>query len=210
MKIKLSDKATMFFVIGTKIHLSFQDPGPKEVDFNNLRTDQKQQILWAIQNGTILSDRKEDEVRKEVIAKSYAQTVADVKAAVEAPATVGEFESSREEELKHFLTSKYNDFKKNLKDYNIAELRVMLKLEKEGKSRKSNLDLIENAISKHQVEVAKSIKDDIRPMVNDPKKVISTGLKVDWSNIEDVVESDTEEVKINLGAKDEEWQQPVT
>ena len=205
MKITLSENETMWFLIGTKIHLSFENPGPVEVDIDSLRTDQRQQLIWSLQKGVLKSDKPLQEVTaKPQVAKGYAAAAltAEVKEAVSTPTVLDEANEERRKKLKVALAAPQNTFKKELKTHNVSDLRLMLELEQEGKNRKTTLNLLETAISKHQAEVMKNVTVEDSNAANPDAKKLLGGSKVNWQNIEEIVESEDEEVKINLGAQE--------
>lgn len=209
MKITLSEQHDMWFLIGTTIHLSFEHPGPVEVDMDALRPDQKQQVIWSLQKGVIGSDQPlEEAVAKSLVARSYSnppeiKTEQVVESSTTLPALNAQ-QAERRTALKAALSQNFNSFKKDMKTYTIYDLRMLKDIETEGKARKSTLDLLETAITKHQNEVSKSVarEDNTAKPVN-PKALLGGGHRVDWGNITDIVEEEFEDVEIDVGVTDE-------
>lgn len=201
MKISLSELSDMWFLIGTSVHLSFENRGPIEVNLDSLHLDHKKQLMLALQKGILLSDTPLEVIQPEIIVpKSYAAP----KVVENIPQTINDTLDIRKLELKKFLALPYNTQKRQLKAHNIADYRLLLILEKEGKNRKSSVEMLEQAISKHQSDVMKEVGKIESNQPLDNKKGLSAGLRqVDWNNLEDIVESDLEEVEVHLGAEEE-------
>ncbi len=209
ISLKNKDKTPMWFLPGTRIHLSFENPGPVEIDFDSLSSQNKNQIVLAINRGLLegklpFTTRVEPQpllVNKEIIeiAPPIVETF-NIAPAKEMEVT--DYQKEKVKELKKFLNKSWVSIKKNIRSFSLSDLKTMIALEKEGKDRKVVKDLIDEVLSLHQSQVLKNISIEETNVValDTTKTTVMSGLKREhWNNIGDIVESEEEAISFKLG-----------
>lgn len=207
MKISLRDieRNCLWYLPGTSVHLTYDAPGPVEVDQSTLTAEQKTQIRLSVLSGDIITDdAKESSLAGE--ARSYA-TIKEIPKREPIKNILAESSSPLEEKTELFqtiLAKSVATIKKSLPSLNISELRLVYSLEKNGKKRTPLLKSIQSLLDKHQKEVAESLsKLDLSVSTKSEEAFIKQGMRRDlWTNIEDVVESEQETIEFPLGARD--------
>lgn len=227
--IRNVDKTPTWSLPGTKLFLSFESPGPVDIDISQLTLDQKKILAQDISRAVLVGKEVEELHRviassntndpvykggKGTLAKSYShiRLVRDeeeghiVKVTQQVPITVVPLVDDMMEErqgiLKEFLNKHVATVKKELPGRSLSELRILRELEKNTKNRNSVVKLIDALISKAQAEVFNSIqKENNTYSANkQPSDLPAQYL----GNVTSVLESDIEEVTIKFGADDEE------
>ncbi len=226
--IKDTDRTPTWSLPGTRLFLSFEEPGPIDVDLQGLTLDQKKIIAQDISR-SVLAAKGVEELHaiiagsntndpiykggKGSTAKSYSKIklVRDeeegyavaVKEEVQIPQEIMlDPIEERQAVLKVFLDKHVATVKKEIPGRSLAELRILRDLESNGKNRASVLVLINTLISKAQSEVFNSIQKSFNPMET---KVTPQDLPRQYlDNVTSVVESESEDITIKLGADDDE------
>lgn len=211
MEIAIADreKTPMWYIVGTEIFLSYEEPGPITIDIQNLTPDQVNTIRNAASNKTLIVKGLEQlagapSINKP-LGKSYATISPDVyKTAVaipkelmpilkslEEPQTPDGYVADKKKKIKALLSKPLYTAKKNLVGMNISELKVALEVELSDKCRKSVISIINDMITRFNGEVDEHItKNETDYTVKE--KPLSPQLT-------DIEESNSESVKIDLG-----------
>jgi hypothetical protein len=229
--IKDTDKTPVWMLPGTKVCLSFEEPGPIAIDVNKLTMDQKKTLAQDIARGVLVSKNAEElmnstfltsagqNIKGHLAAKSFASPLVkvyrepdegtylgiEVGRKIE-PAVIQEgFKEDPMKERRNFLAVELDKHvatvKKELPARSLSELRIMRDIEAHDKNRPSVLKLIDTLISKAQAEVFESLQKNYDPKAGSP--VPSDLPKQYLDNVTAVVDSDHEDVTIKLGADDE-------
>jgi len=197
MQISLADKdkCSMLF-LGEPLNLTYDEPGPVEVDFNSLSEIQKKQIFFNWKRGVLI-------VNDEDLLKSiYNKPIQVVQTAVEKQVdssmvkviafeeSVGNVLREREVKLRALLRKPLATIKKQLLSLSNVELRELVEIEKKTKNRKKLIDMIDPLVNKHRVGVGKIVgTEDIGNSTHNP---YARAL----DNSMEVIESETEEVML--------------
>ena len=189
----------LWFLPGTSFHLSFENPGPIEVNTTLLTPEQKTQIRLSLLSGDIKADSvSELNSYKPVEVQNKMEPIKDI---LNEPQDINEV---RENKIKTLLSKGVASIKKSLPELGITELRLVLSKENSGKKRKQILTETRLLLDKHQKEVAENLaKVDLAISSSSEEAFIKQGLtKINWTNIEDVVESNIETIEFQLGDND--------
>lgn len=225
--IRDTDKTPMWSLPGTKLFLSYEAPGPIDVDIQVLTLDQKKIIAQDISR-LVLVAKQVDELHaviagsntndpiykggKGSTAKSYSKIklVRDeeegynvaIKQQIKIPEILVDPMEERKHVLKDFLDKHVATVKKEIPGRSLSELRILRDLEATDKNRASVMKLIDMLISKAQAEVFNSIQKSFNPMET---KVTPQDLPRQYlENVTSVLESESEDITIKLGADDDE------
>lgn len=205
MKISLSDSGPAFWALGNPksllVHLSHRNPGPVELDFERLAPDHQKQVLLGLKANNIVSDVNFDDLfaiytkSKQPAAQTPAMTDA-VKAHLKAEQERLEQEAKLkrinklkdaneklENKCKYILSKTVRAVKTSVsKSDNLFYLRLMLKLEQEGKSRKNVTGYIKERIDKvlaaqekanqKSVDLTPSPETNLSPVVESKERTV--------------------------------------
>ena len=223
--IRDTDKTPTWSLPGTLLFLSFEAPGPIDVDIQALSLDQKKILAQDISR-TVLAAKGVEELHAVIVgsntndpvykggtgstAKSYAKVrmvrdeeghaVAFHQKPLEVAAPFDPLED-RKHALSGFLEKHVATVKKELPGKSLSELRILRDLEAKDKNRASVLKMIDTLISKAQSEVFNSIQKDYNPSLETRPSTHDLPRQY-LDNVTSVVESEAEEVTIKLGADD--------
>ena len=187
ISLKNTDITPMWFLLGSSISLTFENPGPIKIDETKLTSQQKQQLEKSIKSN-ILHLHNSNKVIN--IIKTPQQMIEEQRVI-------------RREKMRQFLTQQIKVLKVQIKNQSISDLKTLLEEEKAGKARKTILDLIEKSISKHQAEAFMSVNKEVKnqKVINqkfqDLKDILGKAEYIE--NIGDVEDLDQEEVEISYG-----------
>lgn len=204
MKVMLNkDKHGMLFIDGLP-PLTFDEPGPVEIDINNLTPSQFSQLSYNLLRGAIAVDKPEE-------MGHYARTLDPVvtetvveEATTSKPKKIDEVIEEQELELKKLLNKTINTVKKSVPAMRAGEIRKLLALEKGGKNRKSLVQFLSEANEAHINAVTSHVgKKGIN--INAHKGIVSGGLGLGKysKNLTDVVDSEEETVTIKTTTDEE-------
>lgn len=209
--IKDTDKIPMWFLPGTKIYINFDNPST-EIDETKLTEAQKRTIAVDVQRGVLecsVPIKLEALLQPTESTKAVTPQVPQSSKIQNKPTleTIEETRNQRIEEIKSCLTMKLTDLKKLIKSKSISELRILLDEERADKNRKTIIQTIELAISKHQAQVFNEVAKElggINPVTTKLTIKDFDGIRDTQylDNISDVIESEITEVRIKLGADD--------
>jgi hypothetical protein len=187
ISIKNADLTPMWFLLGSDIFLTFENPGPIKIDETQLTSQQKMELEKSIKSD-IIHLHNSDKIF--TITKTPQQLVQEQRLA-------------RIEKMRQFLTQQIKTLKIQIKNQSISDLKILLDEEKAGKARKTIIDLIEKTISKHQAEafIAASRITDNQKTPNQKFQDLKDILhKVEYiENIGDVEDLEQEEIEISYG-----------
>ncbi len=229
--IKDLDKTPMWSLPGTKLFLSFEEPGPIDVDINQLTLDQKKILAQEISRGALVAKGVDDlhnalsganandpvyKGGKGTLAKSYSKirVVRDeeegyvvkmtTKEQSVAPVEVISIDPLEERKgvLIQFLNKHVATVKKELPGRSLTELRMLREIESQDKKRGSVIKLIDALISKAQAEVFNSIQRSYDPNAKLPAIKDPELSNAYLDNVSSIVDSDYTDVTIKLGADD--------
>lgn len=220
IKIKDIDKNPVWALPEVKIFLSAEQNDFVRVDYQNM-PKQTQSIIWsAIKRDVLESKDGEDflksfekllqearltAVQKQAPVLPKPQEVVSIKEQVISSPKDVVAVIERAENLKEIISMTVPSLKKKLPELNFSDLSLILKLEKNGKKRKVVLDLIGKLIStKRDNEVENQVKkvmNNLEDSTSDSIEfidVLPPKQKKLLSNVQDVVDSDKEEITVEL------------
>lgn len=220
-----NDRFPVWSLPGTDVFLSFESPGPVNIDPVGLTEINKRAIITGAKLGQVKVTGLEQILPPPApipvldeptlpMAKSYApQPLVEVSPTNFSTETVNKFVKIREEkksiDLKGLLSKSLSSIKKELPPRNKQELLLLRELEQKGKNRKTVVKLINDLLEKITNEVSASIaaSEGKGPKIMAPVDLPAKFLP----NLGEVVESQGETITIKLGpdqeiyeAKDEE------
>lgn len=188
MKIELHPDAFMWFLPNAKLHLSFENPGPIEIDIASLSDDEKKLVILGSRDKQIILSEKEDVLLKLIAPPTLSPVVA------ETPKTVTVYESMKEnvdsvkKRMQTILAKSKPTIKKEIGLLDdIRSLKLMLECENEGKNRVDILVLLTNKIKNIESKIVTDI-DNTDPDLNYIKQNESdpaNQLVIDESEIEE-------------------------
>lgn len=208
MKIQLNtDKLGLWFLSGRPdLNMTFADPGPKELDWNQLTREQQRYLYRAIQYKQIISDiipLHPDNISVPAPAPKKEDLPVGKQFPKETPPAVAEpaapkksfREKNLKEEAKAILSKRLGEIKQTINLLKLEEsplLNTLLKTEKAGKNRKTVLALLEEKTQEIQQAVKKNLKFS-------PDKVT---LQTSRSNLPEIETINEGAVTIQLGSKE--------
>jgi len=205
MRIALADrnKQSMFH-IDEVLHLTYDSPGPVEVDISSLPDQAKQQLLYNLRRGVLATDTPElliDVTPLEgIVAKSYATPHERPITATEPIKDTEQLAEAQVKELKKLLKKTVPTIQAAMAQLRPGQMQALIELEKQGKSRKRLLETLEKQYAKYCQGVAEAIggvdlmeSDDA---LRQAQKALREGVS---TNVSDVVESESEEVTFTPG-----------
>lgn len=184
MQIKLGN-SFMFFLPNGSLHLTEEDPGPLEVDFQSLSSEEQNITRIAITTGQIINlsgeiepvkeNNKKEEANQEIIKDLY------------------ERDNILAGKLQIVLKQSLSNIKVEIGKINDSRtLNFILQMEQAGKARKSIIQLVNQKIENIQKEVLASITEINTNAKTDQLDPLSRSFV---SEITDVIE---EEVEVQL------------
>ncbi len=158
MQIKLENSYMWFLPDSKKLHLTEENPGPIEIDKNNLSPEEIKLISIGISMGQISCDEPLEQ--KQIVPPENIWIDNDV---------------SLQHKLKIILNKKIPNIKKDIGFLNSSrQLKVLSELEKLGKNRDKILSLIDQKLESINNVVLSSIKEDINiPIRVDPDELLA-------------------------------------
>lgn len=209
------DKTPTWYIVGTDIFLSFENPGPITIDPKKLTPDQVTTIRNAANQHIIvakgLESLSEAPSLNKSLGKSYATISSDIYK-VPSPIVTAEVTSlhhtvtktiddpiehldSKRKELKTMLKKPMYTVKKNLMNMGISELKLAFELETSDKARASVLTMINDMITKFNREVSAHIAKNESKHELPKEKSLSPQLT-------DIIEEDTGSIEVSVGDND--------
>lgn len=201
-----ADKHDMFFLTSGKLHLTFENPGPVEVDPDSFNPVEKQEITRAAYSGVlhVVNPNKQVEVNVE--------TQEPVKSAE--PIPVQDFTQEPPNPQRKKKVAEVNDLlKKSVKGVkqalaktdDILFVRLVLEQEKKNKSRKSVLSAASERLTAIQNQVTEELNKTLGPAGQDSDEYISNyslRKSLEDSRIEFEEVPDEKEVTITTSLED--------
>jgi len=211
MQVWLRDKDRCGMVFIGSLVLNYDEPGPIDVDLGKFTQEQKRQLLYNWRRAAIQVDNPDrlwEVCGQGAAAKSYSVPAEkplqsqEVAKSISKEMTPVDAHAQEGEKLKRVLKDHWATVKKNIVGMRPAQLRKLQELEKEGKGRKSILNVIEELLADHELSVAVKVGSvDVgnidEAYAADPEVQRST-------QVSNVVESDVD--TITLIPSDEELQ----
>lgn len=195
MNIELAkpDEVDMLFI--GNLHFTFENPGPFEIREQDLTPAEANAIIYNVRRGVLKVDDYEA-LKKLVPDAPFASeqycTPEEAPIPSSQPIDLDGYLKKQLADLKNFLKGKITEVKKNAVNLPPEEVRKLLELEKEGKSRKKLTSFLQELLDKHQETVANRVGDeDLAAMMP------SVG---NLDNVTDVVESEI--IEVDLTADD--------
>ena len=196
MKIILNrDRHGMLFMDGLP-PLTFDEPGPVEINVEELSPLQFSQVSNNLATGVITSDHPEEMLYHSVAP--VVSTTLVVPQAVTEEKDINKIIEEQDNKLKQLLTKTITTIKKTVPDLNASEIRKLLELEQGGKKRKSLVQFLAEAGVTHTEAVTNNVGSDGIDLVAHAD-VVKGGLGLGQysTNVTDVVDSEEEEVIID-------------
>jgi hypothetical protein len=204
MKVMLNkDKHGMLFIDGLP-PLTFDEPGPVDVDVQSLTPAQFNQLSYNLLRGAIAVDKPEELGHYARTLQPVGETVVEEPVTPAQPKEIDEVIEDQQQELKKLLTKTVSTIKKSVPAMRAGELRKLLELEKSGKNRKSLVQFLDEACEAHANAVTHHVGDegiDLKAHAGLVKGGL--GLRRYSQNLTDVVDSEEEEVTIKTTAEED-------
>jgi hypothetical protein len=151
------EKQSILF-LGEPLNFTYDDPGPRDIELDNLSSTQRDQLLsnhrlgiLAVSNTDILIEACG--VSNVPPVSSHYQPVSQ-----EPPRDATEGIKEELDKLKELLNAHHSTVKKNAANLRLAQVRSLLELEEAGKKRKSVIKFLKELINKHTDSVTSQMK----------------------------------------------------
>lgn len=179
MKLELNLEKQFFFTLFNRFTLTEESPSV-EIDPNILTTNEINSLMFNLRKGVLKGDLS-----------------------LLTPIPVKKIEQRREpivdNSLSNLLTRPLNFIKKTLPILSLKEIKILIEIERKGKTRESVLALCEQILQKHQESVTNKITEDVLAAAQFNKTDFFNGMPlVNLDNIGDVLESEETKVTIPL------------
>jgi len=152
MKIQLKN-AFMWFIDNGLYHMTEENPGPIDIDFEHLPKTQQLQVIMGIRTGKISTDRQVDElysIFNPVAKPLQVKPLENISHIVMEPIN-----------LAPILNKTISTIKKEIGLIeDIRNLRLLRELESQGKQRKSILSLIQSRLDNFTSDIQKVISNE--------------------------------------------------
>ena len=164
MQIELNPERTSMWFLNSEVHLTFADPGPASIDFQNLPRDQQTQVVYGLAAGKIKSKEHLETIeywRNASQAPVPTQQIPVPKDSGSEPPTITPA-SDLEEEAKKILSGSAIQTKKMILQIDNARLlRILREVElgRKPKARKTVVSLLQSRITQHEKQVADNLKE---------------------------------------------------
>lgn len=202
MRVTLNaDKHDLCFI--GKIYFTFEDPGPRDINVDDLTPNEKVHMYAAWKSGKLFIEGSE-ELEKHIKVTTPEEQRA--KQLVTQKAAKPPKPSMNEQELRRILREKITVIKETIPTLSLKETKELFELEKITKNRKQITSILSDIIDKQTRAVVDSIgegKDEDMFKVNDKSVRGTLTIQQYLDSVGDVIESDIEEVTIDLGVKDD-------
>lgn len=149
IKVKLGYRNSLWFLLDKKIYLTSSNPGPIDLDFDSLSTKEKTQVIMGLRNGLI--EAPEESFQNLVLrARGLIAPVAVISNHVDNVASLPKnSEDVFQDKAAELLALGVQKLRKQVESIDDSRvLDAMIKLESEGKKRKSLLLLLHQAKSR--------------------------------------------------------------
>lgn len=199
MQFQLANPERVGFIIVAGATLTFDEPGPVEIDVESLPLDQKNQLLYNCRRGVLACGEPDELIRMceslVSVAKSYSTPDENPINPTTPPPIVDVVDPVEEDlkELKTMLKLSVETIKSKVVDLSPSRTRKLLELEVAGKSRKGLKTFLNEILAKYAQGVLDSVGDED---VGD-KYSLTTAGQIGSKQVSDVVESDLEQVVLN-------------
>lgn len=196
MKFTLNTEKSPFYSVGPFVFTFGQLE--HEVDIHELPDEYKKQLLYGINQGSLLTGDREGlaalakamqpttPIPMEQVPIKQQQVSKDVKLL-----TVDPIKEDLKP-LRALLRQTVATVKKEAATYNPSQIRKLLDLERENKNRKSVVSFLVDLLEKHEISVLDNMR---KSMENGPPRVDPLSIDPNRSTlVSDIVESDVEQV----------------
>lgn len=186
------DKCSMVFI--GKYSFNFNNPGPINVNIQELTTEEVKQFLFGYKSNELLIDNVNElqaAVKSLVPAKPVDNQNVTVIQKKPEPRDIIEKDIAS---LKKLLREKIDDIKDTVAVMSPNKVKKLLDMERETKNRKSLVRYLENLYMQHINSVTQAVGTVDKPVYAAPELGLN-GQYID--NVSDIVESDTEIVSFN-------------
>lgn len=167
MQISLGATNPMWFLLSRGLNLSISAPGPLEVDWASLSTEEKKQILYGLQWGHIKTDLTTEAIAKitldvsaraSELEKVAAPVVATTPNKPTEPYITIDGAVLIPEKVILFPNKRLRIVVEELNTGDLRFLRHMLELEAKGKKRSKVLGILHKKLEALQAEVVSEVK----------------------------------------------------
>jgi hypothetical protein len=134
-------------LLGTDIFLTYENSKPYKIDETKLTYQQKYNLAQAIKSN-IIKVHNRDVIGSNTF-KSQTQLIEETR-------------FNKIQKMRDFLNQQLKLLKSEIKNQTISDLHLLLDEEKQGKARKSVIEIIQKSISKHQKDVFEQLNQNIQ------------------------------------------------
>jgi len=177
IKMKLKRETDMIFFPSVKVSLTFNDPGPVDVNVTELSEVDKRAIDIAWATGRLEIDNYTPLVFKRKEPAEQPKNVVRRK-------TKEDIERERRIRLVSILKKSAREAMKDIgENTDIRDIKFLLKTEKENKKRKTVLKLLSTKVKQFEQEVLVSSEKESELLVNDKYSKIGTKFEVEEEEV---------------------------
>jgi hypothetical protein len=153
------DKQSMFFLPSGKLHLTYENPGPVELDPASLSDNEKAWINQAYNERVLFVDNPNNKTTAEPTTPEELKL--EDRVPVEMKEHIFERQEALREAARSLLTGRANAVKKAVDESDdILLLRLMREVESEGKKRKGILEKLDERIKDVQSNLVHELGGD--------------------------------------------------
>lgn len=198
MKITLNADKHPFYSVGKVLALSYEVPGPVDVDLAQLTQQEQSQIVYGIKTGVLITDQPLVE-NKPTYSTPHQAPIKQV-LTVDEP-SMNETLEAEAQEIKKFLSGAVATVKKRLGEVkSIRQLKRLFSYETANQARPTVLAAIQSLLDAHTAQVAAVTgTEEVTNTLESTRGKLMEGTRglVNLANLTDVVESEEETILIN-------------
>jgi hypothetical protein len=190
MQISLKSPNYLWFTPGSEIHLTEENPGPVDINFDNLSKDIQKLIVIGVQTGKLNCSESSDILLNKYSSENKLNiTVGTLNVDEESGY------SPSQDFIKKLalarLSEKLNDIENFLKTSNDVRLvKFMLELEKENKDRNKVIQILTSKLD--------DLTSKIQISITNERSILQTNVKDPLADQFEIIDSEIEQVEVEV------------
>lgn len=196
MQIALAnrDVHSMFFVMGTDIHLTYDNPGPFTFNAVNLSLKHKETIISARDRGILWIDDGGSLSLPPPVKVEYTA----VTTTVTTPKSLKDVTANKTMLFNKLLKKRVPSIKLEVAELALIDMNLIMTLESTGRNRKTLMNFFNEILEDHAKQVSISVgTEDLSDILQN--KMIN---QVGSTQISDVLESESKDIILNPEGED--------